>query len=67
MRLAGPGLLVAALVAIAPAAAQSPPAAPVIRYVPGSTVQLEQLTGEEDKERHRPTRSRPGTPTSSSS
>jgi hypothetical protein len=32
--------------------------APVIQYVPGSTVKLEQLLGEEDKERHHPTRSR---------
>ena len=31
---------------------------PAIRYVPGSTVKLEQLVGEEDKERHQPTRSR---------
>jgi hypothetical protein len=28
---------------------------PIIRYVPGSTVKLEQLLGEEDKERHQPT------------
>src|ERR1700686_1778211 len=32
--------------------------APVIRYVAGSTVKVEQLLGEEDKERHQPTRSR---------
>ncbi len=31
---------------------------PVIRYLPGSTIKLEQLVGEEDKERHQPTRSR---------
>ena len=31
---------------------------PVIQYVPSSTVKLEQLLGEEDKERHQPTRSR---------
>jgi hypothetical protein len=30
----------------------------VLRYVPGSTVKLEQLLGEEDKERHQPTLSR---------
>lgn len=28
---------------------------PVIQYVPGSTVNLQQLLGEEDKERHQPT------------
>jgi hypothetical protein len=27
----------------------------VIRYIPGSTIKLEQLLGEEDKERHQPT------------
>jgi hypothetical protein len=27
----------------------------VIRFVPGSTVKLEQLLGEEDKEKHQPT------------
>ena len=32
--------------------------APVIRYVPGSTAKVEQLIGEEDKERHQPTISR---------
>jgi hypothetical protein len=31
---------------------------PVLRYVSGSTVKLEQLLGEEDKELHRPTLSR---------
>jgi len=31
---------------------------PVLRYLPGSTIKLEQLVGEMDKERHRPTRSR---------
>ncbi len=31
---------------------------PVLRYVPGSTIKLEQLVGEMDKERHQPTRSR---------
>lgn len=31
-------------------------AAPVIRYVPDSTVKVEQLIGNEDKERHQPTR-----------
>jgi len=30
----------------------------VIRYIAGSTVKVEQLVGEEDKERHQPTRSR---------
>ena len=28
---------------------------PIIRYVPGSTIKLEQLLGEEDKQRHQPT------------
>jgi lysophospholipase L1-like esterase len=32
--------------------------APVIRYIPGSTAKIEQLIGEEDKERHQPTLSR---------
>jgi lysophospholipase L1-like esterase len=31
---------------------------PVIRYVPGSTVKLQQVVGEVDKERHQPTLSR---------
>jgi hypothetical protein len=31
---------------------------PVLRYVPGSSVKVEQLLGEEDKERHQPTLSR---------
>jgi Domain of unknown function (DUF4185) len=35
--------------------AQATATAPVIRYMPGSTVKLEQLLGEEDKERHQPT------------
>jgi Domain of unknown function (DUF4185) len=35
--------------------AQATPAAPVIRFVAGSTVKVEQLLGEEDKERHQPT------------
>jgi hypothetical protein len=33
-------------------------AAPVIRFVPGSTTKVEQLIGDEDKERHQPTLSR---------
>jgi lysophospholipase L1-like esterase len=32
-------------------------AAPAIRFVSGSTIKLEQLIGDEDKERHQPTRS----------
>src|SRR5580693_2000054 len=38
----------------------APPAttAPVIRYMAGSTIKVEQLLGEEDKERRQPTRSR---------
>src|SRR5579862_4231859 len=32
--------------------------APVLRYIPGSTVKINQLLGEEDKERHQPTLSR---------
>lgn len=35
-----------------------PGASSVIRYVAGSTIKLEQLLGEEDKERHQPTLSR---------
>jgi hypothetical protein len=31
------------------------PAAPVIRFVAGSTVKLQQLLGETDKEKHQPT------------
>jgi Domain of unknown function (DUF4185) len=31
------------------------PAAPVLRFVAGSTVKVEQLLGEQDKERHQPT------------
>lgn len=58
MRLVGSGLLVATILTGAPVEAQSPPAAPVLRYVSGSTVKLEQLTGEEDKQRHGPTLSR---------
>jgi hypothetical protein len=38
-----------------PIAAQQPR---VLRYIPGSTAKLEQLIGEEDKERHQPTLSR---------
>jgi hypothetical protein len=34
------------------------PAGPELRYVPGSTVKIEQLLGEEDKQLHQPTRSR---------
>jgi hypothetical protein len=37
------------------AEAQGTPVAPVIRFVAGSTVKLEQLLGEEDKEKHQPT------------
>jgi hypothetical protein len=35
-----------------------PGPSPVIRYVAGSTIKIEQLLGEEDKERHQPTLSR---------
>jgi hypothetical protein len=42
----------------ATSSAQATATAPVIRYVPGSTVKLEQLLGEEDKEQHQPTLSR---------
>jgi hypothetical protein len=31
------------------------PAAPVIRFLPGSTVKMQQLLGETDKEKHQPT------------
>jgi lysophospholipase L1-like esterase len=41
-----------------PAATQGTAAAPILRYVPGSTMKLEQLVGEEDKERRQPTHSR---------
>ncbi len=40
------------------AAARDKQGEPVLRYVPGSTVKVEQLIGEEDKERHCPTLSR---------
>jgi hypothetical protein len=64
-------LLVVASLALSPlefAATQPPPAAaqpgmataPIITYVPGSTAKLEQLIGDEDKERHPPTLSRTG-------
>ena len=39
-------------------APQGMPTMPVIRYVSGSTIKLEQLVGQEDKERHQPTLSR---------
>jgi hypothetical protein len=38
--------------------AHGAPATPILRYVPGSTVKLEQFIGDEDKERHQPTLSR---------
>jgi len=41
-----------------PSTSQGTAIVPVIRYVPGSTVKVEQLLGEEDKERHQPTLSR---------
>ena len=37
---------------------QGTAAGPVIRFVAGSTVKVEQLLGEEDKEKHQPTLSR---------
>ena len=37
---------------------QGPAGSPGLRYVPGSAVKVEQLLGEEDKERHQPTLSR---------
>ncbi len=40
---------------VSPSASQATANGPVITYVPGSTVKLEQLLGEEDKERHQPT------------
>jgi Domain of unknown function (DUF4185) len=40
------------------AVAADPVASSVLRYIPGSTVKIEQLVGEEDKERHHPTLSR---------
>ena len=64
--LLGLGLFVTTLALAKHANAQQAPTAssqehfraPVIQYVPSSTVKLEQLLGEEDKERHQPTRSR---------
>ena len=46
--------------ATAPAGAAAPAATagPTLRYVPGSTVKVEQLLGEEDKQLHQPTLSR---------
>jgi hypothetical protein len=50
----------AAVVAAAGQSATNRPASSpaVLRYIPGSTIKLEQLLGEEDKERHQPTLSR---------
>src|SRR5579864_425668 len=60
-----PPLLAGALLIVRHPAAQSTPRSAVdpglsavLRYVPRSTVKLEQLVGEEDKERHQPTLSR---------
>ena len=45
-----------------PAVRAAPPApAPVLRYVAGSTIKIEQLLGEEDKQLHRPTLSQTAT------
>jgi Domain of unknown function (DUF4185) len=52
------GALPTAAAATASTASIPPVPGPVIRYVAGSTVKLEQLLGEEDKERHQPTLSR---------
>jgi Domain of unknown function (DUF4185) len=52
------GALSPAVAATASTASIPKALAPVIRYVPGSTVKVEQLLGEEDKERHQPTLSR---------
>ena len=41
-----------------PAPAPGKPAKPVLRYAAGSTVKVEQLIGDGDKEQHRPTLSR---------
>jgi hypothetical protein len=41
-----------------PATAQVAVTGPVLRYVPRSTIKVEQMLGEEDKERHQPTLSR---------
>src|SRR5271166_3921514 len=40
---------------------QGPTGVPVLHYVPGSTEKLEQLIGDEDKQRHQPTLSRTAT------
>src|SRR5579863_2696355 len=40
------------------ARSQSLPTNPVLRYIPNSTIKINQLLGEEDKERHQPTVSR---------
>jgi hypothetical protein len=39
---------------------QGPSNAPIVRYIPGSTIKIGQLIGDEDKERHQPTLSRTG-------
>jgi Domain of unknown function (DUF4185) len=65
MAVAGLGVLVAAPLVVGHAGAQSTSGTSagdtrrqvVLRYVPRSTVKLEQLLGDEDKERHQPTRS----------
>jgi hypothetical protein len=65
MAVAGLGVLVATALVVGRAGAQSTSGTSatearkqvVLRYVPRSTVKLEQLLGDEDKERHQPTRS----------
>jgi hypothetical protein len=47
-----------AICALAQTPAPSATTAPVIRYQAGSTIKVQQLLGEEDKERHQPTLSR---------
>ncbi len=49
-----------AIVAARPGAMSARPASsgPVLRYVPGSSIKVEQLLGEEDKQLHKPTLSR---------
>ena len=58
IRSAVTALTVTCLCSVVGTARSQRSATPVLRYVPGSTVKIEQLLGEQDKERHQPTRSR---------
>jgi hypothetical protein len=50
-----PLIAATALMVLQVAVAQPSTSAPVLSYVPGSTVKIEQLLGEEDKQLHQPT------------